>query len=285
MKKKDLKQERGITLIALIITIIILVILAAVSIRAVYNMGIVGHAINGTQQYAEASKAENEMLGQTVTKLEDAVAKVKEIQEGKEKGLILDTNSGIGQDGNTKYVIALPKDEMTMEEFASFYNSDIEVVRKYENWELAYLKGYKPSTTTDQNGIDFNELTKLTNDTILSIQWEKTNEARFNSIVTIDANGGHINCMSNRTVYIDYADALFKSPFIMDIAEKDGYVMNGYYYDRECTQKIDVENLTDEEILALDGKTVYIGWEEPTRTKTFTIEYGGHSRNSNICKQ
>ena len=76
------RNENGITLIALIITIIILVILAAVSIRAVTNMGIVGHAINGTQQYAEQAKAENEMLGQTATKLEDAVAKVKEIQGG-----------------------------------------------------------------------------------------------------------------------------------------------------------------------------------------------------------
>ena len=80
--KESLRRQEGITLIALIITIIILVILAAVSIRAVYEMGIVGYAINGTQQYAERAKEENEMLGQTVTKLEDAVSKVKEIQGG-----------------------------------------------------------------------------------------------------------------------------------------------------------------------------------------------------------
>ncbi len=79
-----MRRDNGITLIALIITIIILVILAAVSIRAVTNMGIVGHAINGTQQYAEKAKEENEMLDETVTKLESAVAKVKEIQNGSE---------------------------------------------------------------------------------------------------------------------------------------------------------------------------------------------------------
>ena len=80
--KNSLKQSKGITLIALIITIIILVILAAVSINAIYNMGIVGHAINGTQQYAQGAKDENAMLDETVTKLEDAVSKVKEIQGG-----------------------------------------------------------------------------------------------------------------------------------------------------------------------------------------------------------
>ena len=46
-----MNKEKGITLIALIITIIILVILAAVSIRAAYNMGIVSHAVNGAEGY------------------------------------------------------------------------------------------------------------------------------------------------------------------------------------------------------------------------------------------
>ena len=68
-----------------ILNIIILVILAAVSIRAVTNMGIVGHAINGTQQYATKAKEENDIMDQTGKKIDDAVAKVKEIQNGGEK--------------------------------------------------------------------------------------------------------------------------------------------------------------------------------------------------------
>jgi len=80
--KENFKSNTGITLIALIITIIILVILAAVSIRAVYNMGIVGHAINGTQQYAEGAKAENKMLGDIGSLIDNAVSKIKEIQAG-----------------------------------------------------------------------------------------------------------------------------------------------------------------------------------------------------------
>ena len=72
-------NEKGITLIALIITVIILVILAAVSIRAVYNMGIVGHAVNGTQQYAKRAKEENAMLDETGGIIESALGKLDEI--------------------------------------------------------------------------------------------------------------------------------------------------------------------------------------------------------------
>lgn len=68
-----LRRENGITLVALIITIIILVILAAVSIAAVYNMGIVNYAINGTQDYATAAKQEEADMDATVTKIDDTV--------------------------------------------------------------------------------------------------------------------------------------------------------------------------------------------------------------------
>ena len=82
-----IKHEKAITLIALIITIIILVILAAVSIRAVYNMGIVNHAINGTQDYVEAAKEEERILDQTGLKLEEALAKIKESQGEEEENI------------------------------------------------------------------------------------------------------------------------------------------------------------------------------------------------------
>ena len=73
-----IRKEKAITLIALIITIIILVILAAVSIRAAYNMGIVNHAVNGTQAYAEETKREKELFNQTESSIENMIAKIKE---------------------------------------------------------------------------------------------------------------------------------------------------------------------------------------------------------------
>ena len=53
-----MKDEKGITLIALIITIIILVILAMVTSRAAFNSGIIDYSIEGTQKYVEGEKRE-----------------------------------------------------------------------------------------------------------------------------------------------------------------------------------------------------------------------------------
>ena len=53
-KKRNFKSNSGITLVALIITIIVLLILAMVSIRLVMNGGIIDRANRGTQAYSEA---------------------------------------------------------------------------------------------------------------------------------------------------------------------------------------------------------------------------------------
>lgn len=58
-----LKGQKGITLVALVVTIIVLIILAGVSISLVLgNDGIVQKAKQGRDSYAEAAKAENEQL-------------------------------------------------------------------------------------------------------------------------------------------------------------------------------------------------------------------------------
>ena len=57
-------------------TIIVLVILAAVSIRAVYNSNIIGFATNCTINYAEESKRENEILDHTASILESAISNI-----------------------------------------------------------------------------------------------------------------------------------------------------------------------------------------------------------------
>lgn len=79
----NLKKESGITLIALIITIIILVILAAVSIRAVTNMKIVDYAVNGSQNYVAAGKKEEKVLDDTASFIDEAVKKVSNASKEK----------------------------------------------------------------------------------------------------------------------------------------------------------------------------------------------------------
>ena len=73
------KDNRGITLIALIITIIILVILAAVSVRSVFQMGIVEYAINGSQEYASKANEENAMFGQIEQLLDESLSNINSI--------------------------------------------------------------------------------------------------------------------------------------------------------------------------------------------------------------
>ena len=72
MKKiKAIREQKGITLVALIITIIVLIILATVSIKAVLDMNFIDIASNATINYAEARgrrRETNEWYGQFFTK-------------------------------------------------------------------------------------------------------------------------------------------------------------------------------------------------------------------------
>ena len=51
----------------------------------------------------------------------------------------------------------------------------------------------------------------------------------------------------------------FKSDIYNDSSHVTAYT--GVYRDSACTQQIDFENLTNAEINALAGKTIYCGWE------------------------
>lgn len=59
-RSKFMIKEHGITLVALIITIIVLIILAAVSIKAVFDMNFVNLASNAVLNYTEAQAKEKE---------------------------------------------------------------------------------------------------------------------------------------------------------------------------------------------------------------------------------
>ncbi len=75
-RRQNLKQEKGITIVALITTIIVLVILAAVTINAVFNSGIINTAVNGTVDYAEAQNEEKVEFNELDQNIQDRVKKV-----------------------------------------------------------------------------------------------------------------------------------------------------------------------------------------------------------------
>lgn len=56
--KKKYKNEKGITLVALVITVIVLLILATISIQSLTNTGVFGKAKEATEKYREAEEKE-----------------------------------------------------------------------------------------------------------------------------------------------------------------------------------------------------------------------------------
>ena len=58
-----LKEQKGITLVALVITIIVLIILATISISMVIgNEGLIGKARQGADNYSQSATAEQTQL-------------------------------------------------------------------------------------------------------------------------------------------------------------------------------------------------------------------------------
>jgi len=70
------QKERGITLVALIVTIIVLVILSAVTIYAVVELNIVGVATKGTEDYTAAQIDDLKEIDAMAKFLESAVSNI-----------------------------------------------------------------------------------------------------------------------------------------------------------------------------------------------------------------
>lgn len=69
-----LKQEKGITLVALVITIIVLIILAAVSISLVFGSeGIIARTKQAAKDYQNAENAERQIVTNVETLINDAL--------------------------------------------------------------------------------------------------------------------------------------------------------------------------------------------------------------------
>lgn len=79
---KNNKREKGITLVALIITIIVLIILAAVTIFAFTESGLLQTARKGAENYAGEQIREEEMMKNIAEKAESIVDNIRDIQEG-----------------------------------------------------------------------------------------------------------------------------------------------------------------------------------------------------------
>lgn len=117
--KENLRKERGITLVALIITIIILIILAAITIKQLVEFKFIEYATKGTENYVE-----------------------QQIKEGEEiKGIEKYVNTSKENENNDE------NNSQTIEE----------LIKEYKELEKKFIK-YKETVTTalNKNGIVIN---------------------------------------------------------------------------------------------------------------------------------
>ena len=71
-----MKNEKGITLVALVITIIVLLILAIVSVKILTDSSIIGHANNAVTAYGAAQEAEETSISNAESKMDDYASKI-----------------------------------------------------------------------------------------------------------------------------------------------------------------------------------------------------------------
>ena len=96
-KKLKIKQEKGITLIALVVTIIIMLILAGVSIKlAIDNNGVIENAKEAKNQYEQAQANDESGMGDFAPKLKEQIDANK------------NNNSGSGGSGSTVDGVQIP---------------------------------------------------------------------------------------------------------------------------------------------------------------------------------
>ena len=72
-----MKAQKGITLVALVITIIVLLILAMVSISIVYNQGLIQKSKEAVETHNEKAKEENSTLTEAATNVQAYIDQVK----------------------------------------------------------------------------------------------------------------------------------------------------------------------------------------------------------------
>jgi len=125
-----IKTQKGITLVALVITIIVLLILAAVAIGAIQNKGIIKYAQNASADYEAAEKQEQSVLASLLDKIKEKAP--GNSGEGNEE------NEGTGNEDNVTIA------EIDVSNYGDFveYSKDLNNDGNLSNdWKIFYNEG------------------------------------------------------------------------------------------------------------------------------------------------
>ena len=99
---RKLKTQKGITLVALIITIVVLLILAGVAIGTVKNSDIIGYAKNAASAYENEKTNEEDMIDKYENEIKDNILNEEEIEY-----YILENGGAIAKLNKSSYTLIL----------------------------------------------------------------------------------------------------------------------------------------------------------------------------------
>ena len=129
-KQKRIRQEKGITLIALIITIVVLLILAVVTINSIQGDGIIQYASNAVDDYTAKSNEEQEKINTLLGQIEESL-KEKITWTKTSTGDLAVGSTVVTSTGENFYVIGFKDNNETVKLLAKNY---IVVNEKDENY-------------------------------------------------------------------------------------------------------------------------------------------------------
>lgn len=138
---RKIRNGKGITLIALIITIIILLILAMITIRILMNQGIIKHAQNATNSYTIEQEKERIALGYQNYKMDKVTNANAKLKVDGANG-----NNEIDQNADKTWTIIFDdtQNEYTLKEDGTIEDRNIQDSGDNENAEIVKIRaGYE----------------------------------------------------------------------------------------------------------------------------------------------
>ena len=166
-----MRREKGITLIALIITIVVMLILVAVSINILVNSNIIGHAEKTGDAYAGAIKNEEKLGNDGITVNGKRYANVEDVAKGK---VLIESNipGGTKVDENKEY--AIKGETRTAVIPGGFTVSGIDSERTIDGGLVIYL---------------------IPDDELENVKWDGTEKTKYDQFVWIPISHEQINNM------------------------------------------------------------------------------------------
>ena len=156
-----MKKNEGITLVALIITIVVMLILVAVSVNILVNSNLIGHAEKTGDAYAGAIKNEENLGNDGITVNGKRYANVEDVAKGK---VLIESNipGGTKVDENKEYTIK--GETRTAVIPGGFTISGIDSERTIEDGLVIYL---------------------IPDDEIENVKWDGTEKTKYDQFVWV----------------------------------------------------------------------------------------------------